>query len=276
MTTLGNIQKLNQFRQTGARGTLIQPIDFPIYAKLNNANENQITSAGDLLVFNAGNDYLPTVREVLSTDTADTLAKTLKGFVVKNLKQSEYIDNNQTVGVALDGCIMLMLTETAINCGQEAFYDTRNEATAGYMEFINLDVDTFKTISAGEINFVIDGGAKNLTALDFSSATTLADVATVLNTALTSVATVAVDGTNNILIKSATTGVTSSVAVSSTNGALFDALKTPLAISVTGNVAGANTGKVLPSTTAVDGLVKCGYALHDAPANTLVKVYIKF
>lgn len=117
MTTLGNIQKLNQFRQTGARGTLIQPLDFPIYAKLNNANENQITSAGDLVLFNAGNDYLPTVREVLSTDTADTLAKTLKGFVVKNIKQSEYVDNNQTVGIALDGCIMLMLTETAINCG---------------------------------------------------------------------------------------------------------------------------------------------------------------
>lgn len=144
------------------------------------------------------------------------------------------------------------------------------------MEFVNLDVENFKTISAGEINFVVDGVAKNLSALDFSSATTLADVATVLNTALTGVATAAVDGTNNILVKSATTGVSSSVAVSSTSGDLFDALKTPLAISVAGNVAGTNTGKVLPSTTATEGLVKCGYALHDAPANTLVKVYIKF
>lgn len=276
MTTLGNLQKLNQFKQSGARGLLIQPIDFPIYAKLNNENSNQITSAGDMVVFNAGNDYLPTVREVLSTDTATTLANTLKGFVVKNIKQSQYENNNQTVGVALDGCIMLMLTETAINCGQQVYYDARSEATAGFMEFINLNVDDFKTIDNGAINFVIDGVAKDLSALDFTSATTLSDVASVLNTALASVATAAVDGTNNIIVKSATTGVASSVAVASTNGALYDALKAPIAIVLDGNVAGANTGKVLTATEAADGLFKCGFALHDAPANTLIKVYIQF
>lgn len=277
MTTLGNKQTLNQFKQSGARGTLIQPLDFNIIsAKLANENETQITSAGDMVVFVGGNNYLPAVREVLSTDTNTNISAMLRGFVIKNIKQGQYENAGNTVGVALENSIMLMMTENAVIGGDDVYYDARSAATAGFMEFVNLDVNNFKSISAGAINFVIDGVAKNLSSLDFSSAEDLSDVAGVLNTALSSVATATVDGTNNIMIKSATTGATSTVTLASTSGELYDALKAPLAITVDGEAAGVNTGKILANQTETTGLFKIGYALNDAPAGSLVKVYIKF
>ena len=281
MTTLGTNQQLNQFTQTAVRGSLDQLYNFNIIpALIQNENANQKTSAGDMVVFTAGANGVPVVREVLATDTDETLANTMKGFVVRNLKQNAIDTNDEyTRGIACEGSVMRMIAEQPIESGEQVFYDAREAATSGVMIFNNLDVNDFKSISAGLLNLLIDGSAVNLTSLDFSSATTLANVATVLSNAITSAKGTATAVNDKIIITSATQGVNSSVAIAedglTSNVAV--ALNASTAQTVEGQVAGENTGKILSNVSNEDGVLKCGYALDTAvQAGDLIRVYIKF
>lgn len=281
MTTLGTNQQLNQFTQTAVRGSLDQLYNFNVIpALIQNKNANQKTSAGDMVVFTAGANGVPVVREVLATDTDETLANTMKGFVVRNLKQNAIDTNDKyTRGIACETSVMRMVAEQPIESGEQIFYDAREAATAGSMVFSNLDVENFKSISAGTLNLLIDDEAVNLTSLDFSSATTLANVATILSNAITSAKGTATAVNDKIFITSATQGVNSSVAIA--EGGLTSnvavALNASTAQTVDGQAAGENTGKILSNVSNEDGVLKCGYALDTAvQAGDLIRVYIKF
>lgn len=124
MTTLGNNLQLNQFKQSSVRGALDELYNFNnIPGKIVNEEETQKTVAGDLVVLTEGADYVPVYREVLSTDTVESLANSLKGFVVRNLKLNNVSNINDTTGVALEGSVMVMIAEEAIESGARVAYD---------------------------------------------------------------------------------------------------------------------------------------------------------
>ena len=77
-----------------------------------------------------------------------------------------------------------------------------------------LNVDTVAAVSNGAFNITIDGTVKALTSLNFSSATSIEDIATVINTALSTSGTCTVYH-DNIIIKSATTGASSTISYAS-------------------------------------------------------------
>lgn len=114
-------------------------------------------------------------------------------------------------------------------------------ATAGKLIFANANgtYTNYTSITSGDLSLKVDGTAKDLTGLDFSSATSMSDVAGVITTALSSSATCAYNSSTGLTITSATTGKTSSVEfVSST--ALATLLGT--GVSVAGAGAMINTG----------------------------------
>ena len=95
---------------------------------------------------------------------------------------------------------------------------TLGAATAGYAIYgtPGTDVTGFKAVTTGAFDVTIDGTPKLLTTLDFHTATTLADVATVITTAIGASGTCTYDatlngGTGGFKIVSATTGALSAV-----------------------------------------------------------------
>lgn len=281
MTSLGTNQQLNQFTQTAVRGSLDQLYNFNVIpALIKKESTNQTITAGDMVVFTNGANNIPVVREVNSTDTEKTLANSMKGFVCKNLKQNAVVNGDEdTRGIACEGSVMRMVAEQPIESGDQVFYDARETATAGVMIFGNLNVDNFTPITAGTLDLLIDSKQVNLTGLDFSDATSLEQVATILNTAITKANGSAKAIGNKIIISSATTGVDSSVDVASgvlTNEVAI-ALNASTAQIVDGEAEGANQGKVLSNNGEEAGLIKCGTTLDTAnKAGDLIRVYIKF
>jgi len=277
MTNLGTNQQLNQFNQTATRGSLDQLYNFNVIpAIIETETANQTVTAGDLVVFTEGANGVPVVKEV----TSETTTNTLKGFVCKSLKQNAILNvSEQTCGIACEGSVMRMVAEQPINSGEQVFYDTREGATAGVMIFSNLNVENFKEITNGTLDLLIDGTPVNLTALDFSAATNLSDVATVLSNGITSAKGKATAIDNKIIISSATTGVDSSVDITneSLTGNVAIALNTSTAQIVDGEAAGVNQGKILSNNSEEAGLIACGFALDTAvQENALIRVYIKF
>jgi len=94
-------------------------------------------------------------------------------------------------------------------------------ATAGKFETSNIyeNIAAIKLIDDGEFTIAIDGAASaNITGLDFTSATDLADIASVIDTALTG-ASASADSTNgSIVITSDTTGASSSIEITAYTG----------------------------------------------------------
>ena len=84
------------------------------------------------------------------------------------------------------------------------------------------DMDTLKAIANGSLTVTIDGSAKSLSTLDFSTATTQSDIAEKLQTALTGTTVTYNSNLNAFIITSGTTGGTSSVSVAT--GESADAL----------------------------------------------------
>ena len=76
------------------------------------------------------------------------------------------------------------------------------------------DLGELTSITTGSMNITIDGTVKALTSLDFSAATTISDVATVIDTALSTSGSCDVYH-GNLIIKSATTGTTSTISYAS-------------------------------------------------------------
>lgn len=89
----------------------------------------------------------------------------------------------------------------------------------------SVSIASLSAISAGAFDITIDGTVRNISSLDFTSATTLAQVASVVNTAITSYGSCSVYH-DKLLIKSAATGAeaTISYAGTPTSGADVSAL----------------------------------------------------
>lgn len=139
MTTLGTNQQLNQFRQTAVRGSLDELYNFNnVPGKIVNTSAIQETVAGDMVVMTSGAEYVPVYREVVATDTVASLTNTLKGFVVKNLKNGILQNKDQTtVGVALEGSVMRMIAEEAIASGAQVAYDATTTTPANTGKVLN-------------------------------------------------------------------------------------------------------------------------------------------
>jgi len=108
-----------------------------------------------------------------------------------------------------------------------------------------LDVDTWKAVSDGEFAVTIDGGSVEVASLDFSSVTSLDDVASVIDTGL------GANGScyfliNRFNINSATTGASSLIT-------LLDTVGTPAGTDISG--ASFLDGDVIVSPTNLGGSV---------------------
>lgn len=188
----------------------------------------------------------------------DALATAIVGVAKRTPYQSnftgsptDFYNEGAEITAVLKGYVAIVINSGATK-GQNVFVDPDTglinasssssiSATAGSLGFADVDttIASWKAISSGDLSLKIDGTAKNLTGLNFSSASAMSDVATVINTALSSDATCAYNATTGLTITSATTGKTSSVEfVSST--ALATLLGT--GVSVAGAGAMINTG----------------------------------
>lgn len=164
---------------------------------------------------------------------------------------SDFYNEGAEITAVLKGYIAVVINSGATK-GQNVFVDPDTglinasssssiSATAGKLVFANANgtYTNYTSITSGDLSLKVDGTAKNLTGLDFSSATSMSDVAGVITTALSSSATCAYNSSTGLTITSATTGKTSSVEfVSST--ALSSLLGT--GVSVAGAGAMINTG----------------------------------
>lgn len=83
-----------------------------------------------------------------------------------------------------------------------------------YLLSSGIDLGNLASITTGSMNITIDGTVRTLSSLDFSAATTIADVAEVINTALSTYGSCSVHN-GNILIQSATAGSSSSISYAS-------------------------------------------------------------
>lgn len=121
MTTLGNVFESNQFQQSNCRGREDLQLNlnkFPVMLK--NDDEEQITSAGDMVKLVAGAAGVPTVAEVLTTDNYSATVK--YGFIPLGRLQNQYKTGDLTVA-CFSGCIITMLAGEAINSGAYVAYD---------------------------------------------------------------------------------------------------------------------------------------------------------
>ena len=126
-----------------------------------------------------------------------------------------------------------------------------DEAVAARIECGNspLALSGWQAITDGEFSIDIDGGTVEVSSLDFSSATSLDDVATVIDTGLGANGSCYYDQVNRFVIVSATTGASSSVT-----------LLTTVAVPAGTDISGAGTsdgldGDVAYSVTTPGGAI---------------------
>ena len=77
-----------------------------------------------------------------------------------------------------------------------------------------IDIDAVKAVSSGSMKITIDGTAKNLTSMSFTSVTSIADIASVINTKLSTSGTCE-EYNGGLIVKSATTGNSSTISFAS-------------------------------------------------------------
>lgn len=132
-----------------------------------------------------------------------------------------------------------------------------NTATSGRLVGAPLTaaeqlIANFTAITTGSFTITIDGTLKTVTALNFSAATNLNAVASIVTTALASAGTMTWNATyENFTIKSATTGTTSSVTFMSVGGAGTDV--TPL-FGMLSTSSGAYTVAGIVAETALSAV----------------------
>lgn len=127
---------------------------------------------------------------------------------------------------------------------------TAGKLVGGVLSSGEQTMSNFTAITAGTLNLVVDGTPRNLTGLNFSAATTLANVASILQTALSTHATVAWNSSaGQFTITSTTTGSTSNVVLGSTPGIVAPLIKADSGVSTPGTSA---SGPVQALTKAFD------------------------
>lgn len=273
MTTLGTAQYLNTFSQNDVRGREDEKLNFNKIPVKIIADKDEIISAGDMVKLVPGGKTISTVSQIKSTDEYSD--KDTYGFIPLARMKNAY-GNKDIATMCLSGCVMEMMAEQPISCSDQVYYDARGTATAGVIIFNNLDYNNFTGISAGTLTVQVDGVNENLSALNFSTADSLAKVAGVFNTALTGKATVVAIDETTLMFKSDTTGADSSIDIQTDTGETYTALNVLEAVKIDGEPAGVNLGKVLPyQGTDEAGVILCGVAMNDCQENQLLRVKIK-
>ena len=169
-------------------------------------NSNQVkgtatagTTPEGVAIFN-GLQVSLTAGNTLKINEGETIQKLISGCC--------YIPNNGLAPNYLD-YVLVDPTTGKVNCSASS----SQVATAGklYLPFASETYTDYTGITAGTLKLIVDGTAKDLTGLDFSSATSMSNVAGVITTALSSSATCAYTSGEGLTITSATTGATSNV-----------------------------------------------------------------
>lgn len=107
---------------------------------------------------------------------------------------------------------------------------------------ISANVDNFKGVSDGFVRVVVDSVNRDLTGLDFSTITTLEDIAAVIKNALTGADCNAVG--NTLVITSNATGATSTINLATISGAVGTDITTTNLLNVSGGTATAGKNYV--------------------------------
>lgn len=137
--------------------------------------------------------------------------------------------------------------------GRWARTPTKGELVGGSLSAVEQTLSNWTAITSGGFSIVVDGVAKNLTALNFSGVTNLNGVASTIDAALTG-ATVAWTG-DHFIIKSETTGAASTVGFATAPGSGSDisALLKLTAATAQYAVAGVIAETPVAGVTRVDG-----------------------
>lgn len=149
-------------------------------------------------------------------------------------------------------------------------------ATHGRLTGVSLSatqqlMTNFTGVLNGGVNFTVDGNAKNLTGLNFSGQTNLNGVATVIQSAFAGSATVTWNSTYSyFVIKSATTGTSSSVSFASAGGGTdISALLGLQAVQGGFTVAGIQAETIETCISTFLSLTNAWYGLQIAAATPI-------
>lgn len=134
-------------------------------------------------------------------------------------------------------------------------------ATAGTLTTANIsaNLEAFQAVTAGDLTVIVNGTAQALTGLDFSSAASLADVASVLQAALNGV-TVQVSG-DTLIFTSQSVGADSSVALEETDGATIDLYDSEY-LDGASATAVAGTDAVITGETLAEGIARLANEIY--------------
>jgi hypothetical protein len=152
MTKLIVEKQLNAFTQSLSRGFVDNDqTSHTFEGILANDDDEQITSAGDLVKLVAGNGKVANFAEVEATDTEGF------GFVVHNLKQRRY-KKGDFIGVAGDNAIIYGVALDDIECGDKVAYVATEGDNQGKIA-VDSGTLTAGLISVGiALNTVAEGG----------------------------------------------------------------------------------------------------------------------
>lgn len=139
-----------------------------------------------------------------------------------------------------------------------------SESQSAYVLSGDINVSSLTSITTGSMNITIDGSVVALTALDFSGATDLAGIASVINTALSSAGTCSVYN-GKLLVKSAGTGSTATISFASAAASGTD-VSTLLALTEASGASSADgytAGSIGDELTAIaDAATRAGVFLY--------------
>lgn len=158
---------------------------------------------------------------------------------------------------------------TNVYIGKWAQSATKGRLIGAALTTAEQALANFTAITTGSLKLAIDGAsATTLTGLNFSAATSLANVASIITTALSTAATCTWDG-SRFIIKSATTGTSSSVAFPTAPGSGTDikALIGATAAQGARSVAGVAAESALAALQAIDATPTFVYGVTFASAN---------
>jgi hypothetical protein len=158
---------------------------------------------------------------------------------------------------------------TVLNIGRWAQAATSGLLRGGVLTAAQQLLSAWTGITNGGVNFTINGTARNLSSLNFSAATNMNGVASVINTALGVNGTCVWNG-SQFIVSSATTGTASIVAMATT-GAGTDISAQVKLTSATASyaVAGIAAETAVAAVAALDNLSTNWYALTMVSASAV-------
>lgn len=141
------------------------------------------------------------------------------------------------------------------------FNSTTTPATSGTLTTVNLSskLEALQLVTDGDLTVTVDGTDQVLTDLNFSEVTSLADVATILQTALTGVTVTA--SNNTLIFTSQTTGEESTIALAETDASTTDLYGSDY-LDGADATAMAGTDAVITGETLAEGITRLSKEIY--------------